>query len=415
MAGNPTTRTAGLTLTLLRPAPAALASGLTRARSRRLVLRRLSQLDPVLCTTTIALTGFGSVLVWAATRARSGAGADTLIQRHVGFALLGLVLGLVVATVDHRRLRMLAPAAYLASGAGLLLVLTPLGVTVNGSHSWIHLGGLSVQPLEFAKPAVVLGLAVLLAERRQGRGELAADPRGRNSEVLLALAVTAVPVALVLYQRDLGSVMVLLAAVAGMLVVAAVPLRWLVGLATAAAVGAVVVVQAHLLSQYQLDRLAALANPGMDPSGIGYNAAQARIAIASGGLTGAGLFHGSQTVGQFVPEQRTDFIFTVAGEQFGLVGSAAVVLVFAVLLWRGCRVARNAADLFGALVATGVVCWLGFQAFENMGMATGIMPVAGLPLPFVSYGGSAMVANLVAMGLLLNVDAQRRGRVGPPA
>jgi rod shape determining protein RodA len=178
-------------------------------------------------------------------------------------------------------------------------------------------------------------------------------------------------------------------------------------------VGAVVVVQAHLLSQYQLDRLAALANPGLDPSGIGYNAAQARIAIASGGLTGAGLFHGSQTVGQFVPEQHTDFIFTVAGEQFGLIGSVAVVLAFIVLLGRGCQVARNAPDLFGALVATGVVCWLGFQAFENMGMATGIMPVAGLPLPFVSYGGSAMVANLVAIGLLLNVEAQRRGRVGP--
>jgi rod shape determining protein RodA len=405
--------TAGATLTLLRPAVVGLAPPRSKIGTLRPLARRLRRLDPVLGAITVLLTGFGSVLVWAATRARSGAAGDPLILRHLGFALVGLVLGLIVATVDQRRLRALAPAAYLASGAGLLLVLTPLGVTVNGSHSWIHLGGLSVQPLEFAKPAVVLGLAVLLAERRRGRGELAADPRGRDSEVLLALAVTAVPVSLVLYQRDLGSVTVLLAAVAGMLLVAAVPLRWIVGLAATALTGALVVVQAHLLSQYQLDRFAALANPGLDPAGIGYNAQQARIAIASGGLTGAGLFHGSQTVGQFVPEQRTDFIFTVAGEQFGLVGSAAVVLAFAVLLWRGCRIARNASDLFGALVATGVVCWLGFQAFENMGMATGIMPVAGLPLPFVSYGGSAMVANLVAMGLLLNVDAQRPGRVGP--
>jgi rod shape determining protein RodA len=394
-------------MTLLRPATIALAPVRPRPGARRRVLaRRLSRLDPVLGATTLLLTGFGSVLVWAATRARSAGGADTLIGRHLCFALVGLVLGVVVATADHRRLRVLAPAVYLASGAGLLLVLTPLGTTVNGSHSWIRLGGLSLQPLEFAKPAVVLGLALLLAERREGRGELADVGRGRNSEVLLALAVTAVPVALVLFQRDLGSVMVLLAAVAGMLVVAAVPVRWIVGLAVAAVVGAVVVVQAHLLSQYQIDRFAALA--GRDPSGIGYNAHQARIAIASGGLTGAGLFHGSQTVGQFVPEQHTDFIFTVAGEQFGLLGSLAVVLVFVVLLWRGCTVAHNAADLFGALVATGVVCWLGFQAFENMGMATGIMPVAGLPLPFLSYGGSAMVANLVAIGLLLNVNAQRR-------
>ncbi|HEX3612091.1 MAG TPA: FtsW/RodA/SpoVE family cell cycle protein [Sporichthyaceae bacterium] len=389
--------------------------GVGAARRARTVVRRLSRLDPVLCLTTIGLTAFGSTLVWAATRARAGdgGGSSSLMARHLLFAAVGLVVALVVATVDHRRLRVLAPAVYLAAGAGLLLVLTPLGATVNGSHSWIRFGGLSAQPLEFAKLAIVLGLALLLAERRESRGTARSGARATNAEVLLALAVTAVPVALVLFQRDLGSVLVMLVTVAGMLVVAAVPLRWILGLATTAAVGVVVVVQAHLLSQYQIDRFAALADPNLDPSGIGYNAHQARIAIASGGLTGAGLFHGTQTVGQFVPEQHTDFIFTVAGEQFGLLGSGAVVLAFAVLLWRGCSIARAATDLFGSLVATGVVCWLGFQAFENMGMATGIMPVAGLPLPFLSYGGSAMVANLVAIGLLLNVDAQRRNPVGP--
>jgi rod shape determining protein RodA len=368
---------------------------------------RLARLDPVLSVTTLALTGFGSLLVWAATRAgaRDGGLAEMLIVRHIAFLAVGLVLALLVATADHRRLRVCAGFVYLGAIAGLLLVLTPLGVTINGSHSWMRFAGLLVQPLEFAKLGVVLGLALLLAERREGSAQ--AGPDG-SRELLLALGFVALPMTLVLLARDLGSVLVLVVAVAGMLVVAAVPLRLLFGLLALGVLGAFVVVQAHLLSQYQVDRFAALTNPRLDPSGIGYNAHQARIAIASGGLTGAGLFHGSQTVGQFVPEQRTDFIFTVAGEQFGLLGAGAIVVAFALLLWRGCSIARHSADLFGALVATGVVCWVGFQAFENMGMATGIMPVAGLPLPFVSYGGSAMVANLIAVGLLLNVSAHSR-------
>ncbi|HEY3603578.1 MAG TPA: FtsW/RodA/SpoVE family cell cycle protein, partial [Sporichthyaceae bacterium] len=307
----------------------------------------------------------------------------------------------VVAGADYRKLRVFAPIVYVIAVLGLVLVRTPLGVTLNGSHSWIVVGGLSVQPVEFAKLALVLGLALLLAERRENT----IRSRPGHTEVFSALGLAAVPIALVLAQPDLGSVMVLVAVVAGALVVAAVPVRWIFSLAATAAIGAVVMVQAHLLSQYQLDRFAAFANPELDPTGLGYNAHQARIAVASGGLTGAGLFHGSQTVGQFVPEQHTDFIFTVAGEQLGLIGAGAILVALAVLLWRGCVIIRRAPDLFGSLVCAGVVCWFAFQAFENIGMALGLMPVTGLPLPLVSYGGTAMLANLIGVGLLLNVHA----------
>jgi rod shape determining protein RodA len=397
-------------MTLARPqAPLLPPLGL---RSRRGPLaglvRGLRRFDGILLACVVVLAVLGSALVWSATRVRLvNAGDDprAILYRHVAYFALGLVLAVGVAVSDHRRLRMYAPVAYLASLVGLVLVISPLGATINGSHSWIVLAGFSVQPVEFAKVALCLGLAVVLAERREGRGD-----GFSHAEVFLALGLAALPVGLVLRQPDLGSVMVLTAVVAGILVVAAVPARWIVGLAVTAVVGAVVVVQAHVLSQYQVDRFAAFTNPALDPKGVGYNANQARIAIGSGGLTGTGLFHGTQTGGQFVPEQHTDFIFTVAGEELGLLGAGAIIVLFAALLWRGCVITRRAPDLFGALVCTGVVCWFGFQAFENIGMALGIMPVTGLPLPFVSYGGTAMLANLVGVGLLQNVHAQARAR-----
>jgi rod shape determining protein RodA len=368
--------------------------------------RRLSAGDPLLLTAVLGLCGLGSVLVYAATRAQDpGRHHDHLIYRHLASTLLGLLIAGLVAGTDYRRLRVFAPVAYLIALVGLVLVRTPLGVTLNGSHSWIVVGGLSVQPVEFAKLAVVLGLALLLAERRENT----LRQRPGHTEVFSALGLAAVPIALVLAQPDLGSAIVLIAVVGGVLVVAAVPMRWILGLAAAAAIGGVVVVQAHLLSQYQIDRFAAFTNPDLDPTGLGYNAHQARIAVASGGWTGAGLFHGSQTVGQFVPEQHTDFIFTVAGEQLGLIGAGAIVLALAVLLWRGCVLIGRAPDLFGSLVCTGVVCWFAFQTFENIGMALGLMPVTGLPLPLVSYGGTAMMANLIGVGLLLNVHANSHG------
>jgi rod shape determining protein RodA len=181
----------------------------------------------------------------------------------------------------------------------------------------------------------------------------------------------------------------------------------LFGLLVAGALAAFAAVQLGVLDDYQVNRLLAFTNPALDPQGIGYNTNQARIGVGSGGLLGTGLFEGSQTSGQFIPEQETDFIFSVVGEELGFVGSATLITLFAILLWRALHIAVRAEDLFGALVATGIACWFTFQMFENIGMVIGIMPVTGVPLPFVSYGGSSMFANWMAIGLLQNVHLRR--------
>jgi rod shape determining protein RodA len=204
--------------------------------------------------------------------------------------------------------------------------------------------------------------------------------------------------------------MVIMATTAGMVVVSGVRLRKLAVLSIVGGAGAFAAVKLHLLAQHQINRFAAFADPNLDPQGVGYNTHQARLAIGAGGVFGQGLFQGTQTNGQFVPEQQTDFVFTVIGEELGLVGGLAVLALFAVVLWRGCVIARQATETFPMLLAGGVVCWFAFQMFENVGMTMGIMPVAGIPLPFVSYGGSSMFANFIAIGLLENVRLRSTAR-----
>ncbi len=362
------------------------------------------RLDLVLILAVAGLVGLGAVLVWSATRQRqldAGLDPQAFLQRHLINAALGLVAAAAVALVDHRALQAYAPFVYLGSCLGLVAVLTPLGSTINGAHSWIVLGGgFQLQPAEFAKIALVVGMAVLLSEQHDG------PPTSR--EVLLVLSLAAVPMALVLLQPDLGTVLVLVVIVLGSLAISGASAGWLVGLVLAGALVSVGAVQLGVLDDYQLDRFAAFADPTLDPRGVGYNTNQARIAIGSGGLTGKGLFEGTQTNGRFIPEQQTDFVFTVAGEELGLLGASGLLLLLGVVLWRGLRIATHATDRFGRLVAAGVVAWLAFQSFVNIGMTMGIMPVTGLPLPFVSYGGSAMLANLCAVGLLQNVHLRSR-------
>jgi rod shape determining protein RodA len=364
----------------------------------------LRRLDWVLALAVAGLVGLGSLLVWSATRQRmldAGLEPTAFLERHLLNAAIGLALASLAALVDYRSLRAYAPIVYVASCLGLVAVLSPLGKTINGAHSWIVLGGgFQVQPSEFAKVALVVGMAMLLSEARDG----APDSR----DVLLVLALAAVPIALVMLQPDLGTVLVLVFIVLGVIALSGAPARWIVGLLAAGAVVCGAAVQLGVLDDYQVDRFAAFANPALDPQGVGYNTNQARIAIGSGGLSGKGLFEGTQTNGRFIPEQQTDFIFTVAGEELGLWGGSLVLALLGTVLWRGLRIASRAQDGFGRLVAAGVVCWFAFQSFVNVGMTLGIMPVTGLPLPFVSYGGSAMFASLVAVGLLQNVHLRTR-------
>jgi len=285
---------------------------------------------------------------------------------------------------------------YVGSLLGLGLVLVA-GTTVNGAKAWIRVGGgFEVQPAEFMKLGLIVGMAVLFTRYRDDRGE---DAPPTTRDVLAALALVAVPMGLILLQPDLGSAMVLGCAVFGVLIAAGVQARWTIGVLLVAVLVGVVIVRAGVLHDYQLARLGTFAHPNEDIQGVGYNLHQARIAIANGGLFGTGLFAGPQTNNGYVPEQQTDFIFSVAGEELGLVGGGLLIALFAALCWRGLRIAR-AADDTGRLVAVGVVCWFAFQTFENIGMHLGLTPVTGVPLPFVSYGGSSMFAQGLAIGLL---------------
>ncbi|MCX4558005.1 rod shape-determining protein RodA [Streptomyces phaeochromogenes] len=379
-------------------------SSLSRLFARDSLARRLDW--PILFS-AIALSLIGAALVYSATRNRTELNQGDpyyFLFRHLLNTGIGFALMIGTVWLGHRTLRTAVPILYGISVFLILLVLTPLGATINGAHAWIVIGGgFSLQPSEFVKITIILGMAMLLAARVDAGDKPYPDHR----TVLQALGLAAVPILVVLLMPDLGSVMVMVIVVLGVLLASGASNRWVFGLLGAGALGAIAVWQLKILDEYQINRFAAFANPELDPAGVGYNTNQARIAIGSGGLFGTGLGKGSQTTGQFVPEQQTDFVFTVAGEELGFVGAGLILVLLGIVLWRACRIARETTELYGTIVAAGIIAWFAFQSFENVGMTLGIMPVAGLPLPFVSYGGSSMFAVWVAVGLLQSIRVQR--------
>jgi rod shape determining protein RodA len=307
-----------------------------------------------------------------------------------------------VSSLDARQLRLYAPIVYGLSCLGLLAVLTPLGSIVNGARSWISIGaGFQIEPSEFAKLSVIVISAMLLSNLRDG------ETRPTGKAVAKAIAIAGIPIVLVVAEPDLGVTIVLVVLVFGLIAVAGVRLRWLAGMLGVSGLGILAVTQLHLLKAYQASRLTSFINPSADPRGTGYSAAQAKIAIGSGGMRGTGLFHSQLISGSFVPEQHTDFIFAVVGNELGFVGACVVIGLLGLLLFCALRIAVKAEDQFGTLVASGIAIWFAVQAFVNIGMTIGIMPVTGLPLPFVSYGGSAMFADMIAVGLLQSVRRRR--------
>ena len=389
----------------LRPGglrPGALRSGGMRPRSlwHRALARQsfLRHLDWALMLGVLGLSLLGTLLVWSATQhglARAGGDPQTYLKKQLLNVVIGLILMAAVSSLDYRMLRIYAPVGYAITSIGLLVVLSPLGSIVNGAHSWIALpGGFQAEPSEFAKVTLILMVALILSELRDG------DRRPRPRDLAAALACGALPLGLVVAQPDLGVLILMVAVLVGMIALSGIRLRWLAGLGAVTALAALVTWSLHLLKPYQVQRLTAFLNPSADPRGTGYSAAQAKIAIGSGGMFGQGLFHGSLVAGNFVPEQHTDFIFAVAGEELGFVGAIVIIGLIAVLLIRSLRIAVRADDQFGLLVASGIAIWFALQAFINIGMTIGITPVTGLPLPFVSYGGSAMFADMIAIGVL---------------
>ncbi len=387
-----------------RPQPLGRRKQLVRRVRRNAT--NFARLDLRLLSAALALSLIGALLVWSATRVKlisAGDDPQVFVIKHLLNLIVGLVLAWVVMRIDYRTLRAYTPVVYGVVLLALLVVLTPLGYSINGAQAWIDLpGGFTLQPGEFAKIAVILAMAMVLAERDIGRE----TPPG--ADVRYALLWAAGPILLIMLQPDLGTVLVIAAVVVAIIAASGAAARWVVGLVGGGLVAGGIAIVLGVLSKYQVDRLLAFIYPDQDPQGIGYNTAQARIAIGNGGVFGAGLFQGHQTQGAFVPYQKTDFIFSVAGEELGLIGASVIIVLFGVVVWRGIEIARQSRDPFGRLVATGVVLWLAFQAFENIGMNLGIMPVTGVPLPFVSYGGTSMFAAWIGIGLLESVHLRSR-------
>ena len=406
MAGRSTSYTArGLST----PRPGAL-SGRSRSLLARSFARNsaLRHMDWLLVLVVAALSALGVLLVWSATQSSliaAGQDPHTYLKKQLLWVVIGVVLMFVVSLADTRQLKAWTPFFYGATLLGLLAVLTPLGSDVNGAKAWISLpGGFQVEPSEFAKVALIVMIAMIFSGVRGGRSR---SPGSAGSPglraVLLALVAAAPLIGLVVIEPALGVALVLIVVTATMILLSGVRLRLIAGLAGIVAAAIAAAGGLHLLKSYQLTRFTSFLHPSANLAGAGYNAALAKIAVGSGGMFGQGLFHGQLVAGNFVPSQQTDFIFTVAGEELGFVGTIVIVFLLGVVIIRALRIATRADELFGLLVASGIAMWFGFQSFVNIGMTIGIMPITGLPLPFVSYGGSAIFADMIAIGLLQSV------------
>jgi rod shape determining protein RodA len=371
----------------------------TRGRSWVGPLRRL---DPVLITTVLALTVIGMFMIYSAThQSLQALHLDTgqFVKKQATALVVAVALLLLVATFDYRIAKAYAGLFYVAMVVLLLLVRSPLGTAAKGAQRGFYLFGFQFTPSEWMKVALIAMLAAFLAELKRQDLSL--------RDVLRATAIAGLPMFLVFVQPDVGTTIVLAGILVTSLVVASARPRHLGVLALAGVILFVGAFQMGLVKQYQIDRLTAFLDPANDPQGARYNLEQSQIAIGSGGVFGRGYLKGTQTNLDFVPEQHTDFIFTVVGEEFGFVGAVVLLLLYAVLLWRAFRIAMACKDPFGTYLAAGIAVMFAIQMFVNVGMTVGIMPITGIPLPFVSYGGSSLIANFIAVGLLLSIEARR--------
>jgi rod shape determining protein RodA len=357
--------------------------------------------DVVLLAVVAAITGLGMLMIYSSTRARqASAGLDPgyFLKRQALFVAVGVVVMVLVTLVDYQVLRDMAPAIYGASVLALLLVVSPLGTNNRGAQAWFQLGPYQFQPAEFGKLALIIALAAYCATHR--------DDLDTN-RLATALGIATIPLVLIYLQPDVGTGMVFVAALMAILLVGGASPRQILILSLIGVTGIVLVLELGVLKQYQEERLAAFLDPQEDVQRTAYNLNQSKTAIANGGVGGKGLFQGTQTNLSFVPEQHTDFIFTAVGEELGFVGAATLLGLFGLVMWRIWRAAVTAKDQFGTLVCVGVLAMLVFQVFENVGMTMGITPIAGIPLPFMSYGGSSVIAVFAAVGLVLNVQMRR--------
>jgi rod shape determining protein RodA len=356
--------------------------------------------DVVLVACVAAVSALGCLMIFSATRGRNPADFDTsYLFKQMLFMAVGSGVMAVVAAIDYRRYRELAPLAYGGALLLLLLVVTGLGSTKKGTQAWFPIGPFQLQPSELTKVVVIVALAAVIANF---------DSELDFGRLIAVLGGLGIPMALILLQPDLGTALVFVAVGMGMLLIGGAQARHILALTALGMAGVFFVLHTGMLEDYQQCRLSSFVNENnTDCSNVTYNVKQAQTAIGSGGVFGKGPFDGTQTRLDLVPEQHTDFIFTAVGEELGFLGSATLLALLAVIAWRIWRTAQMARDPLGTLICIGVLSMFVFQVFENVGMTMGIMPVTGIPLPFMSYGGSSTLTEFIAIGLVLNIHMRR--------
>jgi rod shape determining protein RodA len=358
--------------------------------------------DYALALATLFVAAIGVLMVYSATRdnlALNGDDPTYYLKRQAAYVVVGIVVMGVVAVLDYHWLEHASAVIYVFVIVGLLSMFLIGSSPELGATRWVQLGPVQIQPSAFATLGMVIMVATYCSRR----------PNGIDfTDMVKILALVAVPIVLVAKQPDLGSAIVMSVVLLVMLVVAGIPGRYLLLLIFLIALGALAVAHLHLLKPYQVQRLTGFIDQHGKVTQVTYTLGQSESAIANGGFWGTGLFHGAQTNLSYVPEQKTDFIFSALGEQLGFVGTASVLALLGLLGWRVLRAAQTARDSFGRLLATGIFTLLAFSIFENVGMSMGVMPIAGIPLPFFSYGGSATVAFFASVGVALSVHMRRR-------
>jgi rod shape determining protein RodA len=378
-----------------------LVAGRAFAQERR----PIRHVDWFLIVIAFALSVVGLLLLYSATSQtlRQG-GFDPFdrVNKQAVTMVLGAGAAVAIASIDYRFWKIYAGFIYIASVIALILVRVPgLGTTdsTGTAQRWFEIGPLQITPSEFTKLAIIVTLAAVLANIR--------TPEPTLRDLFKVLILAAVPLVLVFLGPDIGTSIGIAAIVVGMLIVAGTKLRHLLVLSVAGIIAIVLVFQTGAIEAFQRERLTAFLDPQAVSADVRYNLDQSLIAVGSGGLLGKGYLHGIQTNLDYVPEQHTDFIFTVAGEEFGFVGALAVLALFALLLWRSIRIAWLAKDPFGTYVAAGIASMFAIQMFVNVGMVIGIMPITGIPLPFLSYGGTSILVSFAAIGMLESIHMRR--------
>lgn len=356
-------------------------------------IRLIKHIDYTLLFAILCLCSFGLLVIYSTTHVEvMDVGSLFYVKRQLIFIIAGILLSFLVAIIDYHEIEKVAVPIYLLTIISLAYVIL-FGRTTGGARRWIEIGGFDFQPSEFAKIALICFLAYFLSRQKE-----------KLSYALyfgLPFILTGIPMLMIFRQPDLGSSMVFLAILLCMIFVAGIKwkhiiMMFLISLASFPLLWS-------FLKEYQKSRLILFINPSLDPLGAGYNVIQSKVAIGSGGLFGQGLFSGIQSQLKFLPAQHTDFVFSVIGEEMGFFGAVILLLLYIFVLWKGIKIAQEAPDFLGTFLATGVIAFLFFHIFINIGMAMGLMPATGLPLSFISYGGTFMISNFIGIGILFSV------------